>query len=303
MAKAGAASERIKTIYVGVYKRLAKDRVKIDGKPDICYDIHYKTGGRYIWEKIGWESEGYTVHDAVIVRGVRIRASRHPELQRLFHHNEQSTSPHLSQRDVTVDEAWHAFKKYWGPNLRSIRHLEAIYGKHIRPRFGKKSFGEINLVALENIKADLLKTLSPGTVKYILSLLRRIFNRCQEFGIVSESTRLPKLLLPKAVYAGGKRERYLNPAEISKLFDCLQLISCMLYGIAKISLHTGMRLGEILALKPCDINLEAGIIHILQSKTGARTAYIPEALRGILQKILKKTKMHTIYSVIIMEKS
>jgi integrase len=293
-------SGRIKTIYVGVYKRYSKDRVRADGKPDICYDIHYKCNDKYIWEKVGWESEGYVVHDAVIVRGWRIRNARHPELQfqRLMPAEANATeAPPAAQSSITVADAWSAYKKHWGPNIKNFEVDECVYRKHLEPRFGQKPFTQITPVELEKFKIDLLeKNLASGSGKNILVLMRRIFNKCQEFNLIPENVRMPKLNMTREMKTDKKRERYLEPEEISKLLDCLQLISCNLYFIAKISLYTGMRLAEVLALRAHDFNLEAGIIHVQKSKTGDRTAYIPDELRRELKKLLgNPEKIHKNY--------
>ena len=72
-------TRRIKTEHTGVYFREAQRRIQANGKPDICYDIHYKLpDGRDQWEKVGWVSEGYTVRDAVELYGMRIKSLRHP---------------------------------------------------------------------------------------------------------------------------------------------------------------------------------------------------------------------------------
>lgn len=72
--------KRVKTKYVGVYTREGLSRLSENGTPDICYDITYKKDGKTIFEKIGWESEGYTAEDAIEIRGNRVKSQRHPEL-------------------------------------------------------------------------------------------------------------------------------------------------------------------------------------------------------------------------------
>ena len=71
--------QRIKTEYIGIYYRFGKNRMLPSGEPDRCYDICYpKANGQYTYEKVGWESEGYTVEDAIRIRGNRIKEIRHP---------------------------------------------------------------------------------------------------------------------------------------------------------------------------------------------------------------------------------
>jgi integrase len=290
---AQSANCRIKTAYVGVYQRYSTERIKTDGKPDICYDIHYKKDRRDVWEKIGWESEGYVINDAVLVRGVRIMKARHPELQRILQTRDAEFSPGPDPvtvaTTITVNEAWAHYKKQWGHNLKNIRTLEYAYEKHLSSVFGEKCFSEITFLEMEKLKSKLLNKLCPGTVKNIFKILYRVFNKCQEFGLIPEIARLPKIGFARGT-ADRKRERYLTHEEISRLFDCLQLISCDLYLIAKLSLYTGMRLHEIISLNVKDFDMQAGLIHVHDSKTGDRTAYMPDVFKSELSGLLRTKK-------------
>ncbi|HNR52810.1 MAG TPA: site-specific integrase, partial [Deltaproteobacteria bacterium] len=67
---------RKKTRYLGVYEREALNR-KNKNSPDIAYDICYRREGKLVWEKAGWESEGYSAKLAEQIRAERIRSMRH----------------------------------------------------------------------------------------------------------------------------------------------------------------------------------------------------------------------------------
>lgn len=275
---------RIKTRYVGVYYRYGKNRYAPDGKPDKCYDIHYKAHDKYIWEKIGWRTEGYTIQDAIEIRGQRVKALRHPELC-------PPSAP--SPQGVTFNELWDIYKEKWLPNLKSSKDIEYTYGRHLKSAFGDKLLTSITTLDVETFKQDLLKQekgrsgtpLKHGTVKIILANFRRIMNKAETWGLVSE--KLNPAANVHVANADHKRERYLTPQEVEKLFDGLQFVSCTLYHIAKIAVHTGMRLGEILAIKGQYVDIESGIIYV-DGKTGKRCAYISEELKIELQKILPK---------------
>jgi hypothetical protein len=146
---------RVKTRYVGVYYRFAEKRVGLDGKPDKCFDILYKKEDKYIWEKIGWVSEGYTVQDAIEIRGKRVKSLRHPELEEFSgggdadatdnnvtlndngitqneniittNHDEKTTKCN----GITVDEAWEAYKIRWLINLKN-KKMSYMYQKYWR---------------------------------------------------------------------------------------------------------------------------------------------------------------------------
>lgn len=274
---------RTKTRYVGVYFRYGKNRHTADGKPDKCFDIHYKAHGRYIWEKIGWKSEGYSVQDAIEIRGQRIKALRHPELC--------PRSDILKEQCTTFAELWDIYKEKWLPNLKKGQTIEYTYGQYIKPVFGHKLLTSITNLDIETFKQDLLKQkkkhsdslLKAGSVKNILANFRRIFNKAQVWGLIDEKSS--PLSNVHVANADHKRERYLTPHEADKLFDGLQFVSCTFYHIAKIAVHTGLRLGEVLNIKSQDVDIESGIIYV-DGKTGRRHAYISDALKPELEKLL-----------------
>lgn len=134
--------------------------------------------------------------------------------------------------------------------------------------------------------------LKPGTVKVILANFRCIFNKAQVWGLTREKSNPVSNV--QVVNADNKRERYLTPQDVEKLFDGLQFVSCMFYHIARIALHTGLRLGEILNMKTQDVDIESGIIYV-DGKTGRRHAYISEVLKPELQKLLPQQAAQYIF--------
>lgn len=124
-----------------------------------------------------------------------------------------------------------------------------------------------------------LSGLKAGTVRTILADLRRVLKKAAEWGLYKGS--LPVFHLPSP---DDKRERFLTPAEANRFLDDLALISCDLYYISKISLYTGMRLGEVLDLTVSNINLESKIIYV-NGKTGNRVSYISSEIISDLKKL------------------
>ena len=118
------AWQRYKTKYVGIYYRLADTRRCLDGKPDKCFEITYRREGKAVWEKIGWRSEGYSIEDAALIRGDRVRAIRHPEL---FGIDPQIT--------LTFNELWEKIKEDWLGMLeeKRARQITWIYNLYIKP--------------------------------------------------------------------------------------------------------------------------------------------------------------------------
>lgn len=274
--------KRIKTRYIGIYYRFGERRFLTNGKPDKCYDIHYKSGNKYIFEKVGWISEGYTIDNAIELRGLRVKALRHPEL------SDQSAK---KRKSPTVNEIWEIYKVSWLPRLKNSGNCLSMYEFHIQPQFGNKKVEDITSLDIENFKNKMLSadtkfnTLrKPGTVKKVLKFFKAIIAKANSWGLTHGSQYNPvgKVDIKDS---DAQRERYLTPQEAEKLLEACQDVSCQIYFIACIGLYTGMRLGEILSLSQEQVNIDAGII-TLNGKTGRRPAYIPDEIKPIFAKLL-----------------
>ena len=273
---------RIKTRYVGVYFRIAKKRILTNGKPDVCYDIHYNAHGKDVWEKVGWRSEGYSLQDAITIRGLRVKTIRHPELHAL-------DAP--SERHVTIAELWKRYCEICLPNLKNKKTPILIYNNYIGPRFSNMDVGTITKLDIDNFKNHLIEkpqksgiNISKAYANQIIFFLRRLINK----GILWDIVHIQKNPAQNMAFsdADKKRERFLSANEASMLLDGLRLMYCDAYFFAKISLFTGMRLSEIAMLERNNIDLNSKIIYV-EGKTGHRSVYLPDNLIQLFE-ILKK---------------
>lgn len=77
--------------------------------------------------------------------------------------------------------------------------------------------------------------------------------------------------------------RYLSIDEAEKLLAALAAKSQNLHDIALLSLHCGLRFGEIAVLRWSCVNWEAGTMAVLNAKTGSRTAYLTAPAKAMLE--------------------
>lgn len=274
-------SYRTKTKYTGVYTRQSATK-RHDGKPDVCFDICYKTPeGKLVWEKVGWRSEGYSATTASEVRSERVRQSRHPEI----------APPRLAITGcMTMHEAWTLFRDRWLPSVKRPEEEISRYTTHIAPRFGAMTLAAITPLMLEDFKHNLLNTesvrsgrvLAPGTVRHILSDIRRVYRKLTEWGVYSGPIPTAHIKPPKV---DNQRERFLTPREADRLLSALEIMSCTWWRISMISLYTGLRLGEILSLCGQNIDFAAGLI-MVAGKTGRRAAYISPRIAPVLKSLV-----------------
>lgn len=265
---------REKTKFTGVYRRVSDTR-RHNGKPDICFDINFRDStGRLIWEKIGWASEGYTAQMATDIRGERVRADRHTGV--------------LPQRKkktpMTLADAWAIFKEKWLPNLAHPRDEESRYTCHIAPRFASSPLDRITPLDMESFKQELLgKGLAPASARLILGDIRRIYRKLIAWNLYSGSVPTDGLKMPRIDNA---RMRYLTPDEAERLLDALKKRSLNWWRMAMISMHSGMRIGEILALRGSDIDLSAKVVHVRDAKAGTRMAHMTDAVAPVFEEVL-----------------
>ena len=134
-----------------------------------------------------------------------------------------------------------------------------ILEKHVKPQLGKYNPLALNTKKVEDFKWELLdvKDLSPKTVKDILRVLRAITEyTAKQFpnGFPDLEFHYPKI--------DRKEIRVLSPNEQHRLISCLlnDLDECR-FGIL-LSMLTGIRLGELCALRWEHISIPEQTIHI-----------------------------------------
>lgn len=264
---------RKKTRYPGVYERIGTGK---DHLNDTCFDITYKRDGKKIWEKAGWESEGYTAKLAEQVRAERIRSIRHGlELPK--------------DRPKTLFKD--AVKKYlkWAETNKTKKGRDDryLYNKHISKRFDNTRMDQISSFDLEKMKSELLKEgYAPATAKHILVFVRQVYNKAIVWGLYRGENPIKGVKMPTL---SNQRTRFLSTDEANNLLEALKARSLQVHDMALLSLHTGMRFGEIANLKNHDIDFENGIINISDPKNkNPRKAYMTSAVKAMLQARIPK---------------
>ena len=260
---------RKRTKYPGVYERESDIRT-FKGRPDCCYDIAYRAGGKLIWEKVGLFSEGYSAKLAADVRAERIRSVRHgDELPR-------------AKKKVIFFKDFAAEYLKWAESKKSGLTDKFRCNKHLLPRFGEKRLNEITTLDLERLKSELTKNgQAAQTVKHSLVLFRGMINRAIEWGLYVGPNPIKAVKMPNV---RNQRERFLSVDEANILLAALKERSADAHDMALISLHCGLRFGEISNLTGRDVDLRGGTLSIYDSKSGSRVAFITDTLKECISR-------------------
>lgn len=146
---------------------------------------------------------------------------------------------------------------------------------------GALPFPQISAFQLERIKKDMAdKKKSDRTIQYVLQLTRHVFNTAAKVGVYTGPSPTKAVKWPKL---DNMKLRYLSIDEAETLLAALAKKSQTLHDAALLSLHCGLRFGEIAALKWSCVNWTAGTLAILNAKSGSRTAYLTEKAKAMLK--------------------
>jgi integrase len=262
-------AKRILTNYKGVYQRISEVRLNY-GRKDICFDISYTIGTRLKWEKIGWMSEGYTAKLASEIRSERLRAIRHgTDIPNNI------KAPFF--RDIALE-----YLKWARVNKISACDDEGRYKNHLSHRFDKRRLNEISVFDLERMKKELLNQgLAPSTTVLVLALFRGIFNKAIAWGLYNGLNPMKGVKIPKL---NNQRERFLSYDEADMLLDELAKSSQDCHDMALLSLHSGLRAGEIFNLKGQDLDFENELISVSDPKNNeSRKTFMTKSVKEMLQ--------------------
>jgi integrase len=195
---------------------------------------------------------------------------------------------------ATVEQVALAWLEYSGLKTR-----RATYGKYksniqlyVLPILGKFEIGSIELIQIQNYVSNLLKNgrkdqkggLSEKTVKDILVLLKDIFKYAEQCD-VKVGCRIDSI----SIHCQTKDIKVLSPEEEETLSKYLLQgkESCKM-GIY-LTLQTGIRIGELSALRWSDIDLQQKILHVRRSLSRIREA-TPSGKKTLLLEGPPKTQ-------------
>ncbi len=172
-------------------------------------------------------------------------------------------------------------------HLRTVKKYRQQLDLHVIPHFGNKPIEAVSgqdCHSYYNKRLDTTAAIS--TVNGELACLKSLFSEAIRAGVIKiNPVKGLRLLNPNNV-----RDRILSSEETARLFAAVEGIEDFIRPLFHMLFHTGMRLGEALALEWADVEFEHQRIVVRQSKSGEGRK-IP--LRGALADELILWKPHS----------
>ncbi len=270
---------------------------------DRYYALRYQVDGERHEEALGWASdaENWTEEKAALKLAELKKAiksgtgpTRLSEERRLAKEKREAAEAERKRQEeerlqqerdcITVAQF---FEQTYFPQCQadkkqgSWRTEELLFRNWINPVIGTKPLKDVSPIHLEKIKSNMAKAgRTPRTAHYCLAVVRQIFNTAKRLSYFADDNPVSKVKKPTA---DNRRVRFLSHEEAKTLLDALKARSQRLHDITLVSLHCGLRAGEIFGLEWRDLDLERRQILVRDGKNSmggrSRTAYMTDEVR------------------------
>lgn len=287
MARPWSASK-----YPGIRYRLHESR-SIGTRRDRYFAIYYRLDGKRIEEGVGWESAGWTegkVNALLAELKENQRTGKRPqtlreqaELAALQRQEEAARRQREALANISFAQFW---VEFYAPSASASKKSQTWHNEQghftnwIAPVIGETPLRSVTTFALERINKHLIeKKRAAKTQHAVLATCRQVFNLAARHGLI-EVNPVTQMTLPRQ---DNRRQRHLSHQEARELLALTARRSPQLHDICLLSLHTGLRAGEIFKLRWEDVNFETGTLLVRDPKSGKnRYAYLTQATRTML---------------------
>lgn len=279
----------------GVRWRLHPTR-KHGAMPDRYFIVRFQHGGQRQEEGLGWASEGWTEQRAALELAKLKEAVRIGEgptslaekraLAKAKRQAEAEARERQAREGLTFGEFWQASyfpqaKKDKTPG--SWQREDQFFRLWLSPVIGGVPLKDISPMHLERVKKKMAEAgRAPRSIHYCLAVVRQAFNYARRLGLYQGDPPTSKVKKPTP---DNRRLRFLSLDEAKSLLAALAESSPEVHDMALLSLHTGMRSGEVRSLTWADVDLEHGLLTLRDTKNGrSRHAFMTEAVKAMLQE-------------------
>lgn len=305
------AKEKWETIIKGIRAKTHPSR-KHGVKFDKYFALRFQFNGKNVNSGLGWASEGWTLEKAVsrmkelkdeAKAGDGVKTHREKQVEADNQRKEQERQDKEQQEKDSKDlmAIGQYFNEIYYPAIKQEKKLkthraeEQLFRIWIKPVIGKKSFKDVSTFDLERLKKKILDAgRSPRTAEYCLTTLGQIYRHAERLGFFTGEIPTTRVKKPKF---DNKRVRFLSLDEAHLLLSKLKGMSIQVHDMALLSLHCGLRAGEIFSLTWGTIDFDHGLITLLDTKSGkTRTLSMTDDVRAALTAMEKGKNGELVFS-------
>jgi len=271
-------------------------------KPDRYFSIYFRSGGKQLEQGLGWGTEGMTVEKAKSILNelknnqrqgtgpVTLQEKR--EIEQARKENERIKAEKLDKESVTFSSLFEIYlAQQKADGKKTWTREQELFKCWIQPVIGKLRLIDIAPIHFERIKSNMKASskrenrggLAPRTIHYCLAVCRQVFNYGKKQDHYFGDNPVCKVKMP---VVDNRRMRFLTHEEAQRLLDEIQVHSVLTYRVTLISLHCGLRFGEIAGLMWQDLNFQNDTILIRNPKNGrTRVTFMSGAVKAAFLEV------------------
>lgn len=128
---------------------------------------------------------------------------------------------------------------------------EMVFRIHLKPFFGRKPLDQINNLMIEEYKAKKqAQGICNKSINNQIGMLGKCLRCAEEWEVITKVPRIKPLKVPPQTF------KFLSEEEYDLLLEASKQVSIELYEMILFTLRTGLRIGELIAVKWEDINYD-----------------------------------------------
>jgi integrase len=266
---------------------------------DRYFAIRAQVNGKRREEGLGWASEGWSAQKALnVLVGLKkahtlgegpqtLNEKRRIEQER--RELEQEEKERLERESLTFAEFFrnvYSAQSSADKSPKSVRREDALFRLWIQPTVGGIPLSRVSPINLERIKKKMADAgQAPRSIHYCLAVIRQVFNHAKRLGVFQGDNPVSKVKKPTS---DNRRLRFLSYSEAVQLLEALSAKSEQVYEMALVSLHCGLRAGEVFSLTWADVDLDQGTLTLRDTKSGRnRIVFMTEDVQSIMKLKVK----------------
>jgi integrase len=260
-------------------------------RPDRYWSIFYRLKDKTVCEGVGWWSEGATQAECERILARLKENRRWGQGPLTFGEMRRSSGEQAAEVGSRAEELTLAafFEQEYLPKARMNKAPFTVYKETgqihtwLAP-LADRPLRSITTADLENLVVAPMMAAgkAPRTIKYATDTFCVVWNTAKNLSLVSGDNPVTRVKRPRQ---DNKRVRFLSRGEAAELLAVLKERSMDVHDLAVLSLFSGLRLGECLALTWAEVDFDNGLIFVKDTKTGRnRHAYIIAEIQEMLNR-------------------
>ncbi len=270
----------IKTEFTGVRYREHPTR-KHGIMPDRYFSIRYQFDGKRKEEGRGWASEEMTAEKAALTLAAlkeaartgsgESRLSEQREARKAVERKVLAEKKEQERKAVTYKQFYddHYLFTVQGKKDTTLAREESLHKLWVVPALGSTPIKDIGELDIFKVKRSMeKKNLAPRSVQYAFTCIQMVISHAIKLGYyqgVNPIQALPKNSRPKF---DNRKTRFFSHEDAYRLLEELAEKSDQVHDMTLLSLHCGLRFGEIASLTWRDVDQVHGFITLRNTKSG-----------------------------------